>query len=133
MFKKLILITFVLFTPSAFANDWSFGEIFSTVDALATNVTTFFFDDVPNLIDRAMAYFFELLIYAQIKTTIYAMQTGFTVAKLIVSDFGIVQMVETFAGQLPADIRHAAVKMNIFNAFNLIVEAYIARFVISYL
>jgi len=133
MFKKLILITFVLFTPSAFANDWSFGEIFSTVDALATNVTTFFFDDVPNLIDRAMAYFFELLIYVQIKTTIYAMQTGFTVAKLIVSDFGIVQMVETFAGQLPADIRHAAVKMNIFNAFNLIVEAYIARFVISYL
>jgi len=133
MFKKLILIIFVVFTPSAFANDWSFGEIFSTVDALATNVTSFFFNDVPNLLDRMMAYFFEFIIYVQIKTSIYAMQTGFTVAKLIVSDFGLVQMIEQFAGQLPSDMRYAADKMKIFDAFNLIVEAYVARFVISYI
>ena len=133
MFKKLIILIFIAFTPSAFANDWSFGEVFSTVELLTNNVSSFFFEAVPSLIDRAMAYFFEFVIWVEVKTTLYAMQTGFTVAKLILADFGFVQMVEQFAGQLPADIRHAAVQMKIFNAFNLIVEAYIARFVISYL
>ena len=123
----------MVFTPSAFANDWSFGEVFSTIDALYTTVTTFFFDEVPSLIDRAMAYFLELLIWIQIKGTMFAMQTGFTIAKIIVSDFGIIQMVEQFAGKLPSDIRYAAVQMKIFSAFNLLIEAYIARFVMSYI
>lgn len=133
MFKKLIILIFVVFTPSAFANDWSFGEIFSVVESLSNNVNSFFFDDVPSLIDRAIAYFFELVIWVYLKITFYAMQTGFTIAKLIIADFGIVEMVEALGGQLSPDIRYAAVQMNIFNAFNVIVSAYIARFVLGYL
>lgn len=133
MFKKLIVLIFIVFTPSAFANEWSFGEIFSVVDSLSSEITTFFFDDVPSLVDRFMAYLIEFIIYIKIKASIFAIQSAFNVAELILSDFGFVQLIETFAGQLPSDIRHAAVKMQIFNAFNLTVEAYVARLALSYL
>lgn len=133
MFKKLIFVIFIVFTPSAFASDWSFGEIFSIVDTLNTNVSTFLFDDVPDLFTRFFAYVIEFIIYMTIKMKIAGIELAFYIAHLVLSDFGFVQLIENLAGQLPTDIRYAAVKMRIFDAFNLIVEAYIARLAMSYL
>jgi len=133
MFKKLIVVIFIVFTPSAFASDWSFGEIFSIVDTLNTNVSTFLFDDVPDLFTRLFAYVIEFIIYMTIKVKITGIELAFYIANLVLSDFGFVQLIESLAGQLPTDIRYAAVKMRIFDAFNLIVEAYLARLAMSYL
>lgn len=133
MFKKLILITLICFTPSAFAADWSLGEFFSTINTFTDDVSSFLFDDVPSLIDRMIAYIIEFITYIYIKMMIYGIQTSFRVAELILSDFGFTQAIEQYANLLPPDMRNAAVNMQIFNALNLIVEAYIARFVISFL
>jgi hypothetical protein len=135
MFKKLILCMFMFSSFSAFAagDDWTFGSIFSQIDSFFTIAIDFFSVDIPDFIDRLFAYLVEFIIYMKVTILIYSVESAFSVAKLILADVGFIQLVEKFAGNLPADIRNAAVELKIFQAFNLIVEAYLARFVLAVL
>ena len=136
MFKKLIVIFFVFGSFSASAStgqDWSFGEIFSDIHSFFTIVIDFFYVDIPSFVNRFFAYLVEFIIYMKITILIYSVESAFSVAKLILADVGFIQLVEEFAGKMPSDIRNAAVELKIFQAFNLIVEAYLARFVLSVL
>lgn len=133
MFKKLVLFTvvFASFSASASTNDWSFGSFFSTAFDFFDAVIEFITTGIPSFIDRLFAYLIEFVMLMKVMILMSSIETAFNVAQLILSDFGIVQLVEKFAMSMPADIRNAAVDMKIFQGLNLIIEAYMARFVLS--
>lgn len=139
MFKKLTLFTMLFLSFSALADtprlgdDWSFGSFFTTVEHTFRFVIDFITVDIPNFIDRFFAYLVEFIVLMKVTLLIYSAEAAFSVAKLILSDLGFIQLIEQFAGGIPPDIRNAAVQMKIFQAFNLIVEAYVARLVLSIL
>lgn len=135
---KYLFIILLFFPVVTFAaapgagQDWSFGAFFSSVYEFFSDVHDFFFTEVPGLFERAYAYFFEYYILLKIKAMIWSIDFSVGVAKVILSDIGLVSALQNAFDALPQNLYAAFTQLGIPRALNMILEAVITRFVMRF-
>jgi len=130
--KRLFFI-FVIFLPFLAVGDTykdaagasqmvadSFGDIFD-----------FFFDDVPSLLQRATAFVIVWLVKAKLYMQLEFIQFSWGVAKVMLANLNIMSQITAQMSLLPVDVRQALVDMRFFDGVNLLLNAYVTKFVMN--
>lgn len=90
---------------------------------------TYIFDDVPTLWQRFVAWFLEMLIYIKYLLLKQSILFSWGVAKVIIADLNIMSEITANMSLLPQDVKQALVDMRLFDGVNLILHAFMTRFV----
>ena len=132
--KKLIFVLFVFVPFFAFAETYSdTGGFFQMIGDFFNNIWDFFLVDIPELIKRALAYFIVWYSKAKIYALYELMKFSWDVAEIIIEDLGIMSQIAAQMSLLPPDVRQAFVDMRLFDGINLLLNAYMTKFVMNFL
>lgn len=136
--KYLIVLTVLLLPSFAFAasdqtGSWSFGAIFSHIAAFFDMVENFIFTEIPLMIQRATEYFYYYAILLKIKSLMFFIEVSFGVAALLISDIGLASMLNGAISSLSQDMQAMISQLGLVRAFNIVIEAFIARYVMQFI
>ena len=92
----------------------------------------FFDNDVPNFFERALAYIIEKIVLFKINAQIESMKLAWSIAKNIIESFQVGSKIASAASGLPQDVKAALVDLRLFDGLNIIVQAFIARYVMRF-
>ncbi len=136
MIKFLLFIT-VFFSPLAFAGyevtEWTFGTFFGHVEDYLYEFYTFFSVSVPAMLQRATEYFYYWMILSRINSMLFFMDVSFSIAEMLLSDIGLASVMNGALASLDQDMRALISQLGIIRAINILIEAWIARFVFSFI
>lgn len=93
----------------------------------------FFDNDVPNFFQRAVSYITEKIILFKINAQIEAMKLAWSISKNILESFQVGSKIASAATALPRDVQAAIVDMRLFDGLNVIIQAFVARYVMRFL
>jgi hypothetical protein len=132
--KKLIFILFMFLPCFAYAETYEgIGGFFQMIGDFFDNIWEFFFTDIPNLIQRALAYFIVWATKAKIYAMYEFMKFSWQVAEIIIQDLNIMSQITAQVSLLPPDVRQAFIDMRLFDGINLLLNAYMTKFVMNFI
>lgn len=97
------------------------------------NISKFFTDGIYNFFVELWAWFVVKFSVAWIEFQIAAMKFAWDIAKQIVVDLGLAEKVNAAWSGLPAQIYSTAAFFRLPDAFNMILNAGITRFVLRFI
>lgn len=97
------------------------------------NISRFFTDGIYNFVVEFWAWFIVKATVAWVEFQIVAMKFAWDIAKQIVVDLGLAQKVTEAWSGLPAAIYSTAAFFRLPDAFNIILNAGITRFVLRFI
>jgi len=100
----------------------SFGEMWD-----------FFFDDVPSMLQRLTGWLIVWVVKAKLYFQLEIIQYSWGVAKVIIADLNIMSQITAQMSLLPQDVRQACVDMRFFDGMNLLLNAYMTKFVMNFI
>ncbi|EGX6953958.1 DUF2523 domain-containing protein [Aeromonas hydrophila] len=128
--RNVVLLALLLSPSLALADDGSFLDwIGSRFDSLHYAIT----EEVPGIFHRLVAWGVEFYTLCVITAKLQAIEFAFLVAKQIATDINISGYLLSSISQLPSGVRWMLELMGFANIINLIVNAYITRFVLNVL
>lgn len=135
---KLILFVLLSFSLPVFAatdntGSWSFGSIFSHIAAFFDMIENFIFIEIPLMVQRATEYFYYYAILLKIKSLMFFIEVSFGVAALLISDIGLASMLNSAISSLSQDMQAMISQLGFVRAFNIVIEAFIARYVMQFI
>ncbi len=132
---KKILFLIVIFVPFL-----AFGDTYQNAAGASQMVAdsfgemwTFFFDDVPSMLQRLTGWLIVWLVKAKIYAQLELIKYSWGVAKVIIQDLNIMSQITSQMSILPQDVKQALVDMRLFDGVNLLFQAYMTRFVMRFL
>lgn len=135
--KIKIILLIMLFIPSlAFANIPVYEGISGLAEAIGnffTDIWNFLLADLPSFFNRAMQWFFLELSLFMINAEIESIKFAWSIAKSVMEGFQISSKITAASSALPPDVQAAVVDMRLFDAVNIIIQAYISRYVLRFL
>lgn len=135
--KVKLLILFLLILPViAFANESSYDGFEGAAKAMGdffSDIWAFFDDDVPNFLERALTFILEKITLFVISAQIEAMKLAWAVSKSILDNFQIATKIANAVNALPQDVQAAISDMRILDGVNIIIQAFVARYVLRFL
>lgn len=126
---------FFLFLIPFFAISDTYQDAAGTSQMIAdsfNDLWTYFFDDVPNLLQKFFAWLIVWLVKAKIYIQLETIKFSWGVAKVIISDLQIMSQITAQINLLPQDVRQILVDMRLFDGVNLLLTAYVTRFVMDF-
>ncbi len=132
--KKIILGVF-LFVPFIAMGD-TYQDIAGASQMVADSFSemwTYFFDDVPSMLQRLTGWLVVWLVKAKLFVKLELMQYSWGVAKVIIADLNIMSQITAQMTALPQDVRQALIDMRLFDGINLLFQAWMTRFVMRFL
>ncbi|MDU4190655.1 MAG: DUF2523 family protein [Aeromonas sp.] len=90
-------------------------------------------EEVPGLFHRFTAWGIEFYTLCVITAKLEMLKFAYLVAKQITTDINLSGYLLSSLSQLPSGVRWALEKINFVNGLNLIINAYITRFVLNFL
>lgn len=135
--KTKCLILFLFFIPAlAFASQTTYDGFGGAAQAMGdffTDIWAFLDDDVPSFFERALAFIIEKITLIKIAAQIEAMKLAWSVAKAIMENFQVASKITSAVNALPQDVRAAIADMRILDGVNIIIQAYVSRYVLRFL
>ncbi|KZN58413.1 hypothetical protein N474_25525 [Pseudoalteromonas luteoviolacea CPMOR-2] len=131
---KLFIITFfTLMSFSVLANSYTgFDGWLDMMSDFITDFWAFFDTDIPEFIIRFYAWLIEWVVLASLKLELEMIKFSWLVAKQILENFNVTSQVSSALSALPADVRAAVADMRALDAFNIIINAYVTRYVMRF-
>jgi len=123
-------ILFYLFPYIAYAD--TYQDAAGTSQMLADNISLFWkflFDDTPTLWHRFWSWAVKWYVKAKLFAYLEALKFSWIVGKEIIIDLNIMSQITAQISALPQDVRQAFVDMRLFDGLNLLLNAYMTRFV----
>lgn len=128
--RNIIMLALLLLPSLVMADDGSFLDWFgSRLDSLHYAVT----EEVPGIFHRFVAWGIEFYTLCIITVKLQTLEFAYLVAKQIATDINISGYLVSTISQLPSGVRWMLELMGFANIINLIVNAYITRFVLNVL
>ena len=128
--RLFVLITLLIVTRSAFAaEDVSF---FESIGSNIQSVTDFFVTDIPDFFASLYASFIQYATYARIKMTIWSVQFSYQIAQSLIQELSVTQYLDSALASIPSNIGYYLNILGIPDCIQLIIEAWVTRFVISF-
>ena len=130
LFIVLMLCSFTIFAQPASSKEYEglFG-FFQMVSDSIEDFWQYLLIDVPDWWERFVAW--ALVWYTKLKLTTYLNMLAFSwsVGKQILLDLNIMSQITAQVSVLPQDVRQALVSMRLFDGINIILNAWMTRFV----
>jgi hypothetical protein len=124
---RILFIIFVLvFSSSSFAVGFT-----DSVGGFFEAIWQYLILDIPDFIKNFMVWCLEYILLAKITTMIFMSQIAYTVAISFIENLTLVDVIESSIGQLDSDIVQTLIDVRFFDCFTLIVEAFVARYVLD--
>lgn len=90
-------------------------------------------EEVPGLFHRFTAWGIEFYTLCVITAKLEMLKFAYLVAKQITTDINLSGYLLSSISQLPSSVRWALEQLNFVNGLNLIINAYITRFVLNFM
>ncbi|OUR82684.1 hypothetical protein A9Q75_05180 [Colwellia psychrerythraea] len=132
MKKLLILLLLVPFLATADTYTDVGGASQMVADSF-TDLWDFMYTDVPDLIQRAIAYFITWSIKGKLEFYKVFIVYAWGMAKVIILDLNIMSQITSNMSALPVDVRQAFIDMRLFDGINLLLHASVTKFVMNFL
>jgi hypothetical protein len=130
--KKILFICLLCVPFLAFAD--TYKDISGASQMVAdsfSSLWTFFFEDIPSVITDLFKFLMEIALEVKLFIAYHFMQAAWLIAKDMIDSLQIMSTIAANVHLLPQDVRQALVDMRLFEGFNLIVQAYVTRFVMN--
>lgn len=126
---RSLLFIFIIFIPSvAFADDGSFLDyVGNRINDLHYTIT----QEIPSVFHRFVAWGIEYYSLAVITVKLQTIEFAYLVAKQIATDINISAYLASSISQMPSGVRWALQELGFANGLNLLINAYITRFVMN--
>lgn len=98
-----------------------------------TAMWDFMYTDIPDLIQRAIAYFIMWTIKGKLEFYMMFIPYAWGIAQVIIEDLNIMSQITSQMSVLPVDVRQVFIDMRLFDGINLLLHAYITKFVMNFL
>lgn len=126
--RNLILISFLFMPAVAMAADSSFLDyVGDKLNGIHYTIT----EEVPGLLHRFAAWGVEFYALCVISAKMEMLKFAYLVAKQITTDINISGYLLSSLSDLPSSVRWALNQLGFVNGLNLIINAYITRFVLN--
>lgn len=128
--RNVFVICLMLFPAIAMADDSSFLDyIGNRLNDIHYTVT----EEVPGLFHRFTAWGIEFYTLCVITAKLEMLKFAYLVAKQITTDINLSGYLLSSISQLPSSVKWALEQLNFVNGLNLIINAYITRFVLNFM
>ena len=130
LFIVLMLCSFTIFAQPASSKEYEgFFGFFQMISDSIEDFWQYLLVDVPDWWERFVAW--ALVWYTKLKLTTYLNMLSFSwsVGKQILLDLNIMSQITAQIAVLPQDVRQALVSMRLFDGINIILNAWMTRFV----
>lgn len=131
--KKLFFI--FLFVPFLAAAD-TYTDIGGASQMVAdsfTDLWDYMYTDVPDMIQRAIAYFIMWSVKGKLEFYKMFIPYAWGIAQVIIADLNIMSQITSNMSALPVDVRQAFIDMRLFDGINLLLHASVTKFVMNFL
>lgn len=128
--KKIFLL--LLIVPAAAAAD-TYQDAAGTSQMLADSITDFWdftYSDWVQMVQRFYAWALVWFVKAKLYAELESMKFAWGVAKIIIEDLQIMSQITAQMSALPVDVRQALVDMRVFDGINILLNAYVTKFVL---
>ncbi|MGE6185028.1 DUF2523 family protein [Aeromonas media] len=128
--RNILVLCLMLFPAIAMADDSSFLDyIGNRLNDIHYTVT----EEVPGLFHRFTAWGIEFYTLCVITAKLEMLKFAYLVAKQITTDINLSGYLLTSISQLPPGVKWALEQLNFVNGLNLIINAYVTRFVLNFM
>ena len=128
--RNMLVICLMLFPAIAMADDSSFLDyIGNRLNDIHYTVT----EEVPGLFHRFTAWGIEFYTLCVITAKLEMLKFAYLVAKQITTDINLSGYLLASISQLPPGVKWALEQLNFVNGLNLIINAYVTRFVLNFM
>jgi hypothetical protein len=130
--KKILFLVCLLVPFLAFADTYEdIGGASQMVADSFGGFWTFFFEDIPSAMTDFMKFIMDKVLQIKLYFMIHFVKAAWLIAKEMLESLQIMSVITANVSLLPQDVRQAIVDMRLFEGFNLIVQAYVTRFVMN--
>ena len=128
--RNMIMLCLMFMPAVAMAADSSFLDyVGGKLNGIHYTIT----EEVPGLLHRFAAWGIEFYALCVISAKLEMLKFAYLVAKQITTDINLSGYLLSSLSQLPAGVRWALDQLGFVNGLNLIVNAYITRFVLNFM
>lgn len=126
---RLFFILFIVFySASSFSAGFGFLDYAS---GFFNSIWLFFTVDVPNFILNIFLYILEYAILLKINSLIFFTEFAFSLSVSFLDSINLVDILNSSISQLDSDILQTLVDVRFFDGVQLIIEAFVARFILD--
>jgi len=126
--RNLLFILIMLIPSIALADDGSFLDyVGNRINDLHYTIT----QEIPSVFHRFVAWGIEYYTLAVITVKLQTIEFAYLVAKQIATDINISAYLVSSISQMPSGVRWALQELGFANGLNLLINAYITRFVMN--
>jgi hypothetical protein len=126
--RNLLFILIMLIPSIALADDGSFLDyVGNRINDLHYTIT----QEIPSVFHRFVAWGIEYYSLAVITVKLQTIEFAYLVAKQIATDINISAYLVSSISQMPSGVRWALQELGFANGLNLLINAYITRFVMN--
>jgi len=126
-----IVIFFLFAVPFVVSAD-TYQDVAGTSQMMADSIGDFWkylFDDVPTLWDRFWAWVLVWYVKAKLFAYLELIRFSWAIGQVIIADLNIMSQITANISALPADVRQAFVDMRLFDGLNILMSAFMTKFV----
>lgn len=134
---KLFICLMILSAPALAADDTSwYSGIFDFFDWIADAIADFtatFIDGISAFVRRAYAYYIEAAVVIKLYLYVASLELAYGIAQEIANDLNLFGYLSTAISGLPSDVQYIMNLWGIPNAINIVINAYITKFVMNFM
>jgi hypothetical protein len=124
---RILFIIFVLvFSSSSFAVGFT-----DSVGGFFNSIWDYLTLDIPAFIKTFLVWCLQYILLAKVTAMLFMSQIAYTVASTFIDNLTLVDVIQSSIGQLDSDIVQTLIDVRFFDAFTLIMEAFVARYVLD--
>lgn len=130
--KKIFLLAFLFIPFLAFSNTYEdIGGASQMVADELGGFWTFFFEDIPSIITDLFKFLMVIALEVKLFIMTHMLLAAWAIAKEMIESFQIMSTITANMNLLPQDVRQVLVDTRLLEGFNLVVQAYVTRFVMN--
>ena len=126
--RILFFVFVMLFSTSAFA-----GGFIDSVSSFFSSTWEYLTLDIPLFMKNFLTWLLQYIILAKVTSMIFFSQLAYTVASTFIDNLSLVTVIQSSIGQLDSDIVQTLVDVRFFDAFTLIMEAFVTRYILDFM
>lgn len=130
IFSLLIIVFF--YSQDAMASDGISGFAQDVKDFFS-DIWAFFTEAIPDMFYRLGAWLVEAIVYVKVVMMYQSMMFSWNIAKVILEDLQVSQLLMSALGGLPPSLRAFITDCRIVDGINVVLNAYATRFVMRVL
>lgn len=126
---RILFIVFILFFSSAsFA-----GGFTDSISSFFMSIWEYLTVDIPLFFQSLFVYILKYIVLAKIDSLIWFTEFAYSIAVSFIDNMNMTDVIQSSLGQLDSDIVQTLIDVRFFDCFQLIVEAFVARYILDFM